>query len=75
MDRHGDAGPHQHLGRRQDAAGAKRHAQNRPHLLRHLQPDGGAGFLPDTRAVPDQTEKAQVELQAVLPQQVCTFGR
>lgn len=70
MDRLGDLGPHQDVGRGLRPAGAENHAPDGKHLLRNLQPDGESGFLQDARAVPDQAEEGEVRLQAVLPEQV-----
>lgn len=70
MDRPGDIDPHQHVGWGQDAAGAERDAQNWTHFFHHIHQDGRPGLLSNTRAVPDETEKAEVKLQAMLPKQV-----
>lgn len=70
MDRLGDFGPHQHLGCWQNAAGTERREQNLPHFHHHIQPAGLPGLLPNARAVPDEAEETQIQLQAVLPKQV-----
>lgn len=58
------------MGRRQDASRAKRRAQNRTRFLQHIQQDGRPGLLSNTRAVPNEAEKGEIEFQAMLREQV-----
>ena len=74
MDRHGVVDPHSHVGWWPDAAGAEGDAQNRTHIFHHLQQDGHSGLLPDAGAVPDQAEEGEIQLQAMLPEQVCVLA-
>lgn len=70
MDRHGDSGPYQHMERRQNAAGPEREPNGTP-FLHHIQQDGRPWLFPHAGAMPDQAETTQIQLQAVLPKQVC----
>lgn len=71
LDRPGDVDPHQHVGWRQDSAGAERSSQDWTHFLHHIQQHGRPGLLPNTGAVPNKTEEAEIKFQAMLPKQVC----